>query len=481
MKTNLFSMSLMLACASASLGLASAAQTGQLTTNGGFEAGDTSGWQSFPSATSTFNATMDANSGSFGGEIMNSSPASAAIIKQANLGVGSIQPGDAIRISFAAKGSNDVGGVFFAEFFSEIAGGGVSSSEFLGGGPIFSINADWQNYCFTTVAGPDVSGGVTLQIAAITGGATGSFSNVSIDDVSVTIEELTVNGGFESGDTSGWQSFPTALSTFEVTADANTGSFGAEIMNPNEAAAAVVKQANLGAGYLTIGETVNVSFAAKGELGVGGVIFAEFFTEIAGGGVSSSQLLGGAPVPINADWQTFNFAVPIGADVSGGVTLQIVAVTGAVTGSFANVSLDDVSVQTTSGTTLNFCSTSPNSVGTGAVMSSSGSPSVGMQDFTIEASGMPADTFGLFFVGLTTANSPSFDGTQCIGDVCRIGPIFSTSATGTASRTMTDGVYTQFGCTPPMVGTLLNFQAAYRDSQGSGGNWTDGLCVVFGQ
>ncbi len=472
----------MLACASLSLSLAGAAQSNDLTNNGDFELGDTSGWQEFPTATSTFTATMDANSGSFGAELQNSDAPSGAVIKQANLGVGAVQPGDTIRISFAAKGDSAVGGIVFAEFFSEIAGGGTSSSEFLGGGPLFSLTSDWQNYCFTTTAGPDVSGGVTLQFAAVTGAATGSFSNLSLDDVSVSIAEFASNGGFELGDTSGWQEFPTAGSTFAATSDANTGSFGAELNNPTEAAAAVIKQANVGKGSINIGDTVNVTFAAKGDLGVGGVIFAEFFTEIDGGGVSSSQLLGGAPVPVSGTYQDFSFSIPITADASGGVTLQMVAVTGAVSGSFANLTLDDVSITGSAGSTMNYCLTSANSVGTGALMSSSGSPSVAAQDFVLEASGMPTDTFCLFFLGTTGGSAASFNGRQCVaGNVVRIGPILSTGAMGAASRAMPDSVYTQFGAAAPVVGTTLHFQCAYRDAVGSGGNWTDALCVTFGE
>ncbi|MCA9310870.1 MAG: hypothetical protein KDA21_06670, partial [Phycisphaerales bacterium] len=108
----------------------------EFATNGGFETGDTSGWQYFPTTTSTFNVTNDANSGSFAAELFNNAPASAAVIKQANVGMGSINPGDMITISFAAKGSGAAGGVSFAEFFTEIDGGGVSSSEILGGAPL---------------------------------------------------------------------------------------------------------------------------------------------------------------------------------------------------------------------------------------------------------------------------------------------------------------------------------------------------------
>ena len=52
-----------------------------------------------------------------------------------------------------------------------------------------------------------------------------------IDDASVSTGELTVNGDFELGDTSSWVYFNTPNSTFDVTADANSGAFGAELFS----------------------------------------------------------------------------------------------------------------------------------------------------------------------------------------------------------------------------------------------------------
>ncbi|HRK32814.1 MAG TPA: PEP-CTERM sorting domain-containing protein [Tepidisphaeraceae bacterium] len=158
----------------------------ELTTNGGFEAGDTSGWTSFPSGTSTFNVTGDANSGSFAAELFNNAPASGAVIKQANVGVGVVNPGEPVTISFAAKGSSAAGGVAFAEFFSEIAGGGTSAAGILGGGPL-ALTGAYQTFNFVVPAGANVSGGVTLQFAAVTGGDPGSVSVLFIDDVSVSV------------------------------------------------------------------------------------------------------------------------------------------------------------------------------------------------------------------------------------------------------------------------------------------------------
>ncbi len=158
----------------------------ELTTNGGFETGDTSGWDSFPTANSTFLITGDANSGSFAAEVFNNDLSSSAVVKQGNLGIGQVSPGDEVTISFAAKGLGTIGGVLFAEFFSEIDGGGTSSNEILGGGPL-PITQDYQVFKFTTTAGPDVSGGITLQFAAVTGGGAGSTIVAFIDDASVSI------------------------------------------------------------------------------------------------------------------------------------------------------------------------------------------------------------------------------------------------------------------------------------------------------
>jgi uncharacterized protein (TIGR03382 family) len=160
----------------------------ELTTNGGFETGDTTGWSYFATPASSFG--VDSTSpfaGSFNGNLVNNTDGSAAVIKQANMGIGLVNAGDEITISFWAKGVNANGGVNFAEFFSEIDGGGTSSSQILGGAPLFASATDWTFYSFTTFAGPDVSGGVTLQLTATTGANIGSTSQLMLDDVSVTV------------------------------------------------------------------------------------------------------------------------------------------------------------------------------------------------------------------------------------------------------------------------------------------------------
>ncbi len=163
-----------------------------------------------------------------------------------------------------------------------------------------------------------------------------------------TATELAINGGFETGDFSGYVQFPTGPGQQTITStNPSSGNFAASIVNDVAFSNSLFKAANLGIGTVTPGQTLFVSFDARGSLPIGGVAFAEFFSELAGGGVSKAEILGGAPLAFNSDpevWTTFNFTVITGADVSGGVTLQL----GATNGPFAGTTAfyDNISVST---------------------------------------------------------------------------------------------------------------------------------------
>ena len=161
------------------------AQT-ELTTNGGFETGEFTGWQLFPSQPG--NITIGAGNGStFGCDINNTALASNSFLKHANLGAGQVSPGQAVTVSLDMKGVTAAGGIVFVQVFWEISGGGVSGAQLLG--PIFADPnpATWTTHTFNLTAGSDVSGGVSVQVEAVTGGAPGSMTVVSIDNVSVSI------------------------------------------------------------------------------------------------------------------------------------------------------------------------------------------------------------------------------------------------------------------------------------------------------
>ena len=159
-----------------------------IAVNGGFESGDFTGWTQFSSGSQSIIMT-NPSEGSNCAQLNNNVPASASIIKNANVGVGTAVPNQNVTVSFDARGTLADGGVAFAELFSEISGGGVSKSQILGGAPL-ALNADpnvWKSFSFPTTLGPDVSGGITLQLTATTGGAGTSLANMFYDNVKITL------------------------------------------------------------------------------------------------------------------------------------------------------------------------------------------------------------------------------------------------------------------------------------------------------
>ena len=155
----------------------------ELIGNGGFETGDFTDWDLTGEVAQTI-ITTNPSEGTFAANINNTVSSTGSGIKSSNRGVGLVNPGDQVTIKFDARGSFDIGGVLFAELFSEFSGGGATN-ELLGGGPI-ALNSDsevWTSYEFTTNLGSDVGGGISLLFIAQTGG--GTSANVFIDNVSV--------------------------------------------------------------------------------------------------------------------------------------------------------------------------------------------------------------------------------------------------------------------------------------------------------
>ena len=105
------------------------------------------------------------------------------VLKQANLAIGTVAPGDTIVISFDMKGSAIAGGVIFPELFSEGAGG--ATNQILD--TIAVPTADWTTYSYSPAAGADVSNGITFQLGVVCGGAPDCAADVFIDNVSVSI------------------------------------------------------------------------------------------------------------------------------------------------------------------------------------------------------------------------------------------------------------------------------------------------------
>ncbi|MDJ0928675.1 MAG: hypothetical protein QNJ73_13645 [Gammaproteobacteria bacterium] len=154
------------------------------------------GWNCFPQSGANTCGTTTENvfAGQHSGQLTTNALASANLLKHGFVGQGVVAPDSAITVSFWARGTGEIGGVAFAELFSEIAGGGVSASEILGGAPLQAqgLSADWTQFTFMTTTGSDVSGGVTVQFNAATGGADGSFSELFIDNLSIDVTPIPV-------------------------------------------------------------------------------------------------------------------------------------------------------------------------------------------------------------------------------------------------------------------------------------------------
>ena len=132
---------------------------------------------------------------------------------------------------------------------------------------------------------------------------------------------------------------------------------------------------------------------------------------------------------------------------------------------------------------VNFCSTSPNSVGPGALISASGSVSICANDFTLVATDAPKNVFGNFYYGPLAAQVPLGNGLRCIGgSVIRLLPAQSTGSSGTLQRLL-DFTQPPAGGGPGQVlaGSTWHFQFWYRDPNGGGAgfNLSDGLRATF--
>jgi hypothetical protein len=155
--------------------------------------------------------------------------------------------------------------------------------------------------------------------------------------------DLATNGDFETGDFTCWQEFPNG-GTISLSDPQNGSLFSGNLDASGMAVGVTLKQANLGAGELTPGQTIRVTFDWKGTDAIGGVVDIRLFSELGTGGVSKEDIiLSGASFP--AAWVTVGpVDITTGSDVSGGVTLQFTAACGADSGCVSTIDIDNVSI-----------------------------------------------------------------------------------------------------------------------------------------
>jgi hypothetical protein len=301
---------------------------GELLTNGDFEASDTDKAPWINQGTIATNNFYTADA--FDGQQ----------VFETNLSqVAGITQGEEYVLSFRARASvaRDI-----------IAGIGLAGAPFTAETATASLTTEWQSYTYNLTAVADI-GTADSRVLFDMGGVT---STVEIDDVSLSVAdagggggatgELAVNGGFESGDFTGWETSPNG-GTITITTDSSAGDFAANL-NITAAGNPTLKAANLGAGAIAPGQQITVSFDWKGSDANGGVVDIRLFSELSGGGVSATEIIReGAGFPAN--WTTVGpLIITTGPDVSGGVTLQFTAICGAVAGCVSDVYIDNVSI-----------------------------------------------------------------------------------------------------------------------------------------
>jgi hypothetical protein len=150
------------------------------------------------------------------------------------------------------------------------------------------------------------------------------------------------NGGFETGDFSGWAQYPSNGTTQTITT--TNPSVGTYAGNLNIAVGAggvnnVLKQERVldGTGLLSEGDIISYSFDVRGSAADGGVLFLENFCE------TDNFLCGQDLFVINAtsEWQTVTGNFTLGAGVTA-YTLQFAAVCAAINTCTADYYFDNV-------------------------------------------------------------------------------------------------------------------------------------------
>ncbi len=147
-----------------------------------------------------------------------------------------------------------------------------------------------------------------------------------------------------------------------------------------------------------------------------------------------------------------------------------------------SIFVDNVKILLATGHPSTYCVSSPNSVGSGAVIGWTGSTAVAQNDLFLTVDAAPPGQFGIFYFGDGMVQLPFGLGFRCVGgSISRFVPALPINAGGMASQKVD---FTS----PPAAGKLVPgttwfFQFWYRDPSagGAGFNLSDGLQATFCQ
>jgi len=155
--------------------------------------------------------------------------------------------------------------------------------------------------------------------------------------------DIAENGGFEDGNFDGWAVYNNGGTIEVVTTDPSSGTYCAYLYaSPETGLNPTLKQERKAAGTLAVGDQVQIKFDYKGALtGESGTYSIQSFVE-AGAGVNQVENITVNPTET---WQTHTQTYTVAAgDVSGGITLEFVAICGGVPGCSSTLYLDNISV-----------------------------------------------------------------------------------------------------------------------------------------
>ncbi|MFT7667922.1 MAG: hypothetical protein ACI8X5_000608 [Planctomycetota bacterium] len=134
----------------------------------------------------------------------------------------------------------------------------------------------------------------------------------------------------------------------------------------------------------------------------------------------------------------------------------------------------------------NYCTTSPNSAGSGSLITWNGSTSLSANDAKVSVLGAPANVFGLFFFGAGETATPLGNGQLCVAagssGTFRMPPAALTGSVGYIERNVEfDQAPLNSGAGQAVAGQTRRWQFWYRDSAagGAGFNFSDALRVTY--
>ena len=187
------------------------------------------------------------------------------------------------------------------------------------------------------------------------------------------------------------------------------------------------------------------------------------------------DLPAGSPAPGSS--HTYNWLVP--DNVSSAVRVRVTMDNAGT--DYTGMSLSNLSIVACAAPST-YCTTSPNTAGSGATIGWTGTPNVSTNLFGLTASGVPANKPGLFFYGASQVSTPFGEGVRCVGGSLQRLAVQNADASGNVLQLLdVNAPPANAGPGQISAGSTYNFQLWYRDPSGgaNGFNLSDGLNVTF--